>query len=322
MQQSLRCMALANVQALTKRVADDLLQRAKNAPIVRKQLLDSNQIQLLSLTLNRSYLYRDTGHLKEGVLPIGTPIPPGYHLVYFTPAALPDELGNDGGDISYNPSKPFNRRMWAGGEMQWEKKNPLRIGHEAIETTRLVSAEPKTGKTGDQLIIVRVEKTFENTNGLALVDKRDWVFRTELTEPVTLTEARESDSEPPSPLGSAQESRDFLQTPVSLFRFSALTFNAHKIHYSQPWCREVEGHRDVVVHGPLNLINMLNFWRDVQEDDYRIPRSIKYRATAPFYVGEKYRALLERGAGSTSVKLWGRSSSGEFKVGMTGNVVH
>ncbi|KAL8669433.1 MAG: hypothetical protein Q9224_007739, partial [Gallowayella concinna] len=296
-QQTLRCMASANVPALTRRLADGLFQRAKNAPIVRKQLLDPNQIQRLSLTLDRSRLYRDTGNIKEAVLPIGTPIAPGYHLVYFTPAALPDELGNDGTDVSYNPSNPFTRRMWAGGEMQWEKGNPLRIGQEAVETTRLISAEPKTGRTGDELIVVRVEKTFENSKGLALVDKRDWVFRMELTEPAPLTEAKESDIEPPSPMNSSQISRDFLQTPVSLFRLSALTFNAHKIHYSRSWCREVEGHRDVVVHGPLNLINMLDFWRDVQEDDYSIPQSIKYRATAPFYAGERYRALLERGAG-------------------------
>src|SRR5271168_4480777 len=62
--------------------------------------------------------------------------------------------------------------------------------------------------------------------------------------------------------GLGSHTRDFTQTPVSLFRFSALTFNGHKIHYSKEWCQQVEGHRDIVVHGPLNLINMLDFWRD------------------------------------------------------------
>jgi hydroxyacyl-ACP dehydratase HTD2-like protein with hotdog domain len=86
--------------------------------------------------------------------------------------------------------------------------------------------------------------------------------------------------------------RDFTQTPVTLFRFSALTFNGHKIHYNREWCREVEGHRDLVVHGPLNLINMANLWRDVQGQDV-VPKKVTYRATSPLYAGEKYRVIME-----------------------------
>lgn len=88
--------------------------------------------------------------------------------------------------------------------------------------------------------------------------------------------------------------RDFTQTPVTLFRFSALTFNGHKIHYSVPWCREVEGHRNLVVHGPLNLVNMLDFWRDTRKEaNTLLPRSIKYRATSPLYADETYRSVME-----------------------------
>ena len=78
---------------------------------------------------------------------------------------------------------------------------------------------------------------------------------------------------------------------MTLFRFSALTFNGHKIHYNLEWCREVEGHRGLVVHGPLNLINMVNLWRDVKGGD-AIPRKITYRATSPLYAGEKYRIIM------------------------------
>jgi hydroxyacyl-ACP dehydratase HTD2-like protein with hotdog domain len=84
-------------------------------------------------------------------------------------------------------------------------------------------------------------------------------------------------------------------TPVTLFRFSALTFNAHKIHYNREWCREVEGHRDLVVHGPLNLVHMVDFWRDVHfsGDGEAMPRRVVYRATSPLYVGEGYRIVME-----------------------------
>lgn len=79
---------------------------------------------------------------------------------------------------------------------------------------------------------------------------------------------------------------------------SALTFNAHKIHYSEPWAREVEGHRGLVVHGPLNLISILDFWRDIQEqkgiDPQKIaPASIEYRATHPLYAKEEYQIALQ-----------------------------
>ena len=323
MQRTSRRLASVAVSAMTRRLADDVHRKAHSAPaIVRKQCLDPNQLQRLSLALNRPQLYRDVDVHRERIPSHGTPLAPGYHLVYFTPVALQDELGSDGTDVSYSPAEPFTRRMWAGGKITWEKGNPLCIGDEALETTKLVSAEPKVTRAGEEMIVIGVEKTFENAKGLALVDKRDWVFRTYLQTPAWAQDSPVSDGQEdhlPRP-ESSQISRDFLQTAVSLFRFSALTFNAHKIHYSQPWCRNVEGHRDIVVHGPLNLINMLDFWRDVQEDDHKIPQSVQYRATAPFYAGEKYRALLERGAGATSIRLWGNDGKGGVKMGMLGDV--
>lgn len=93
-------------------------------------------------------------------------------------------------------------------------------------------------------------------------------------------------------LPDGKHTRDFTQSPVTLFRFSALTFNGHKIHYNKEWCQTVEGHRDLVVHGPLNLINMIDFWRDVHGGD-AFPRRINYRATNPIYAGEKYRILMD-----------------------------
>lgn len=87
---------------------------------------------------------------------------------------------------------------------------------------------------------------------------------------------------------------DFCQTDTTLFRFSALTFNAHKIHLDRDWCRNVEGHRDLVVHGPINLINILDLYRDVSGHSETIPKTVTYRAMAPLYVGEKYRIILEK----------------------------
>lgn len=309
--------------ASTKLIVEELLTHAHKAgPVTQRQLIDANQLQRLSLTLDRPHLYKGQSISTEAP-PEGTPIPPGYHLAYFTPAALPDELGVDGTDRSYSPSKPYTRRMWAGGELSWDVENRLRVGEQVTETTKLLSADAKVTRTGEEMIMVGVGKTFENKDGIALVDKRDWVFRKELLEPTPVRCLELPQNIPlPEPTGPEVFSRDFLQSPVTLFRFSALTFNAHKIHYSRPWCRDIEGHRDVVVHGPLNLINMLDLWRDAQPDESGIvPKSIRYRATAPIYVNERYRGLLEQRQGRASiVKLWGSDGQGGVRVGMTGDI--
>jgi hydroxyacyl-ACP dehydratase HTD2-like protein with hotdog domain len=269
----------------------ELLSRFAKKPIsTRSQLLDANQLHLLSITLNRTPTsYNPT---KDG-----TPIPPGYHLVYFTPSIVESELGLDGTDRTVNPPSPFTRRMWAGGELTWSQSpdSMLRVGQEVTETTHLVSAEPKKLKSGGEMLVVGVEKTFANEKGVALTDKRSWVFQREIN-PDNPIKAPQKPEEKTLPTGTHQ--RDFCQTDTTLFRFSTLTFNGHKIHYHQQWCREVEGHRNVVVHGPLNLINMLDFWRDVarQGDDGAIPKSIAYRAMSPLYVDEAYRILLEKGS--------------------------
>ncbi|KAF2135046.1 hypothetical protein P153DRAFT_279757 [Dothidotthia symphoricarpi CBS 119687] len=255
---------------------------------IRKQLIDANQLNLLSITLNRT---PTTGHAP----PIGTPVPPGYHLVYFTPSMIESELGLDGTDRTVNPLSPFTRRMWAGGELRWtqDPNVQLRVGQEVRETTRLLTAEPKTLKSGGEMLVVGVEKTFENEKGIALVDKRNWVFQREIAadNPLKVTEKPEEKALP-----NGTYTRDFCQTETTLFRFSALTFNGHKIHYSPEWCRQIEGHRSSVVHGPLNLIHMLDFWRDTAKsgDTQAVPQSVTYRAMSPLYVREPYRILLEK----------------------------
>ncbi|KAF4631147.1 hypothetical protein G7Y89_g6979 [Cudoniella acicularis] len=264
-------------------VASQFLSKTQKLPPPRQtQLLDANQLQRFSATLSRS-------ELSQSLPGNCTPLPAGYHLAYFTPSQIENDLGRDGTDTTFNPPSPFTRRMWAGGQLEWIKQAPdgLRIGQHVTETTKLVSAEGKKTRAGEEMVVVGVEKEYENEQGLVLIDRRNWIFRPEIKEPQA---PASRPAEVPFPDG--RHVRDFIQTPVTLFRFSALTFNAHKIHYSKEWCREVEGHRDIVVHGPLNLINILNFWRDIKGVDL-FPKKITYRATSPLYGGEKYRLILD-----------------------------
>lgn len=233
--------------------------------------------------------------------------------------------------------------------MRWPRgpdgrPNPLRVGDEVTETTRVLSAEPKIVKnTGEDMIVVGVEKEFANGDGVAVVDRRyaciafslpiqsnysirgavlmlydrNWVFRKALTEPIPTTSTTSTpitSSPMTTPLSfttssGTQHTRTLRQTPVTLFRFSALTFNPHKIHYSLPWARDVEGHKSVVVHGPLNLISILDLWRDIRGCGSGsgsgsgngevsgpggfLPESVQYRATSPLYAGDEYRVVLE-----------------------------
>ena len=297
--------ALQSTPSTAAEVAQAFLSKFRDRPPqIRRQLIDANQLQLFSLTLHRPQLYNpaSTPHLiKERARP-GTPVPPYYHLAYFTAPFLESELGLDGTDKSYNPDPPFTRRMWAGGSVSWPGANPklrernyLRVGEEVMEETKVVSCEPKViRKTGAPMLVVGIEKTFSNEHGIAVVDRRQWAFREALDpeNPPKMVPKPPVRSEHELPQGN--NVRRFCQTPVTLFRFSALTFNGHKIHYSEPWCRDVEGHRGLVVHGPMNMINMLDLWRDLRgggEDV--VPKELRYRATSPVYAGEGYRVVID-----------------------------
>jgi hydroxyacyl-ACP dehydratase HTD2-like protein with hotdog domain len=155
--------------------------------MTRRQLLDGNQLQKLALPLGRPRI--GAVDISEDAPPTGTPVHPGYHLVYFTPNGLEDELGADGTDRTFNAPSPFTRRMWAGGTMKWpgignessrENSPLLRVGDVAEERTRLVSATAKRSRSAGEMVLVEVEKEFWTPRGLALVDQRLWIFRPEL----------------------------------------------------------------------------------------------------------------------------------------------
>ncbi|KAJ4299646.1 hypothetical protein N0V90_004892 [Kalmusia sp. IMI 367209] len=307
---TVRHLNRASASASASEACSEIFARFGSKPIsIRTQLLDANQLHLLNVTLGRSPTSTQTPAY-------GTPIPPGYHLVYFTPSILEDELGLDGTDRTVNPLSPFTRRMWAGGELQWtqDEASLLRVGQEVQETTKMLSAEPKKLRSGEEMLVVSIEKTFENNKGVALIDQRNWVFQKEIKDP------KPPPSQPEArPLPKGDIVRDFTQSYTDLFRFSALTFNAHKIHYLPEWCRDVEGHRDAVVHGPLNLINMLDLWRDTTRGGKldAVPASISYRAMSPLYVREQYRILLKQNGQDWDTDIW--DSFG--KQSMRGHIV-
>ncbi|KAK3330727.1 hypothetical protein B0H66DRAFT_572699 [Apodospora peruviana] len=271
----------------------------KGKVIKRRQMLDANQLHKLCVTLGRRELHPGLDVLGDSTaIKTGTPVPPGYHLVYFTPSDPESELGDDGTDRPFAPPATFPRRMWAGGRMNWDKSNLLRVGDHVVEETELVNAVAKNGRDGEPMIIAEVEKRFYNKHGLALDERRSWVFRPAVKEhksafagqpPPPLVASKSSVHDEIDPFGFQHPTRHLSWSDVALFRFSALTFNAHMIHYNEPWARAHEAHPYVVVHGPLNLINMMDYWRDVRGHGGSIRAAqVTYRALRPIYAHEEY----------------------------------
>lgn len=155
--------------------ASHMMEHYAHKVTKRSQYIDSNQLRKLAVTLGRPVL--DGHDMRRMSAPAGTPVPPAHHLVYFTPDDVEADLGADGSDRTFNAPAPLTRRMWAGGHIKFDRGNPLRVGDEAEEHTKLISAVAKTSRSAGEMVLVEVEKKLYGSRGLALVDKRSWVFR-------------------------------------------------------------------------------------------------------------------------------------------------
>lgn len=238
------------------------------------QLLHLRQLtgELVPLA-SSAHLHPQARALDGDTTPLhGSPILPGEHLSYFLPRQATSQLGSDGSDTTFSPVG-FPRRRWAGGQMQFHQ--PLCVGEIVEETTWVERVEPKQIRSGE-MILLSLRKELRSPKGVAVSESRSWVFLPALAE----TEAALSGGHKVHslPAGLAME----LSLP-HLFRYSALTYNAHRIHYDAGWCRKVEGVRAPVVHGPLNISLLLRL--ALRSGPVA---GVTYRATQPVCVGERY----------------------------------
>jgi 3-methylfumaryl-CoA hydratase len=178
----------------------------------------------------------------------GEPVAPLAHWLYFLPAARQSELGADGHALrgGFLPPVPLPRRMWAGGRLQFH--HPLRVGDEVTRTSTIQQVDAKAGRSGP-LVFVTVRHEIANAHGTALSEEHDIVYRE--APPAGPAGAAWSAPAPQAAPADADFSRDIAPDPVLLFRYSALTFNGHRIHYDRKHVTEVEGYPGLVVHGPL-----------------------------------------------------------------------
>ncbi len=181
---------------------------------------------------------------ETGPLETGDALPLLYHWLYFWNVQSPHALGPDGHPAKggFLPPVALPRRMWAGGRLKF--RQPLMIGQRVKRTSTILSVEAKTGKSGN-LVFVTVEHALSSSQGMAIVEEQDIVYREPALPRVAVAAAAEI--APPV----AQWHRDVMPDTVLLFRYSALTMNGHRIHYDRPYAMGEEAYPALVVHGPL-----------------------------------------------------------------------
>jgi 3-methylfumaryl-CoA hydratase len=233
-------------------------------------VLHAHPANLLRLALGR----------PEPELRDGDALPPSWLSLFFLPRFAGAELRPDGSprDTGVVPPMPFPRRMFAGERVR--AKRELRIGESVRRETELADLSAKTGGTGTLVFATVISRVY-GADGLALEDERRTVFR----EEVKAGERNQAPRREPAPADVVWR-RTVTPDPVLLFRFSALTFNSHRIHYDRPWATDVEGYPGLVVHGPLTTTLLVDFARDHNPGRRIVTYTTQARAplfdTAPF----------------------------------------
>jgi len=182
-----------------------------------------------------------------GPAPIdGDVLPPLWHWLFFLPTVAHSDLGPDGHAKlgGFLPPVGLPRRMFAGGRFEFHR--PLHIGERARRVGTVVSIEEKQGRTG-RLVFVVARYEVSGAAGLSIVEEQDLVYR-------EASHGRHDPAPGSEPIPDGAWTRTVIPDPVMLFRFSALTFNGHRIHYDQPYVTEVEGYPGIVVHGPMTAL--------------------------------------------------------------------
>lgn len=266
---------------------------------------------------------------------------PGHHLVYFPPPVPLSSLLPDGTDPAQSPGGPYVRRMWAGGKMNFANNIIIGDPQRSAFCVERISDVSIKGSEGQEKIYVTIERRMlsksllkfslsrDNTNSVASsVENRG------LMENRTLVFMRQRDSLGTAKVASPEKilkpqheptfSHTLTPTAALLFRFSALTYNAHAIHLDKEYCRKIEGHRNLLVHGPLSLVLMLevlilqvteNVLQNAGNSDQGVEyiTGIEYRNLAPLYAEEEMK-ICGRKRCEGEYDLWIEGENGGYAV--------
>jgi 3-methylfumaryl-CoA hydratase len=236
-------------------------------------------VQRLNATLNRDAVVPESG----AVVPATT------HWC-LAPATVPmSGVGVDGHPArgGFLPPVPLPRRMWAGGSLVYH--GDFRVGDEVERVSKIVDVTMKEGRSG-VLCFVTVEHRLSSARGLAIVERQDIVYRDAEAPAPAKPAAAATPAAQPAPPPPAVESVlqwSFQATPVLLFRYSALTFNGHRIHYDRDYATQEEGYPGLLVHGPLQATILMELATAAKGS---VPRQFDFRGVSPLFDGEEFTA--------------------------------
>jgi 3-methylfumaryl-CoA hydratase len=239
----------------------------------------------------RATLFMDIGEPKRGdAAPFTT------HWCLGQPVYPAAELGPDGHPArgGFLPPVPLPRRMWAGGELEFFE--PLRVGDEVTRTSRIADVTMKSGSTG-ALCFVSVDHLITTPRGIALRERQDIVYRDVSAAP----------AKPAAPPPVAQHRESHMADSVLLFRYSALTFNGHRIHYDRDYVTKVEGYPGLIFHGPMQAALQVEFAAKLHGG--AAPKKFSYRGVQPLFEGSEFSVNANRT--DAGMELWTANSAGQ-----------
>jgi 3-methylfumaryl-CoA hydratase len=218
----------------------------------------------------------------------GEPLPPMWHWFGFLDHPRQDELGDDGHLEAghFLPPLEQRRRMMAGGRLRVSR--PMRVGETLTRRSSLAGAQVKHGRSGDMLLVTVRDEFLDGTDGGAgsgeavVTEETDIVYRSQAPGQARGLGFVTPSGEAPA---TGDEAVTLVPDPTLLFRFSALTYNTHRIHYDQPYVTGVEGYPGLVVHGPLLALMLLEIPR--RHRPGRIVTALDYRLKAPAFAGHR-----------------------------------
>jgi 3-methylfumaryl-CoA hydratase len=233
-------------------------------------------------------------------------VPPLAHWLYFLPDARQSAIGEDGhprrDDQGLLPPLPLPRRMWAGSRVEF--LSPIAIGAALTRISTIAAIRPKRGASGDLLFVtLRHEIAAEGIG--AICEEQDLVYRAPAAAAATPAA--------PTPVPAAEHAdalRSISPDPVLLFRYSALTFNAHRIHYDRDYARDVEGYAGLVVQGPLIATLLMDHY--LRTTRGVTPSRFVFRAEAPLIDGAPFDLCLAHE--SNGARLWARDGAGRITM--------
>ncbi|KAK0285611.1 hypothetical protein LTR35_004951 [Friedmanniomyces endolithicus] len=282
--------------------------------------------------------------------PSSLPIP--HHLIYFEPTKPASTMLADGTNPDQSPGGPFVRRMWAGGHVQYNHANPLTLDAGRGVCAEFIRSVTVKGQAGAEKIFVRIERrlaraTAEECKMLgsalgdaeekatlehrvrqrlwrdsdtdfgpcAVLETRNIVFMRARSKEEAAAETAKAAGKRLKPQHTPDWSHTIVPDPKLLFRFSALTFNAHAIHLDPEYCREVEGHRDLLFHGPLSFVFMVTVLQQElgKRGGGEVVKTVEYRNLAPLYCHEEVTFCGAR-VGEGKYEIWTQTPDGGIAV--------